>query len=56
LGITVLTLLNRNRWNVNIEAVLSFQRQKQALLQIFISEHKRKDGQPTEDEILMIFN
>jgi hypothetical protein len=56
LGITVVTPLNRNRWNLNIEAVLSFQRQKQALLRIFISEHKWKDGQPTEEEALMIFN
>jgi hypothetical protein len=56
LGITVVTPLNRNRWNLNIEAVLSFQRQKQAMLRIFISEHKWKDDQPTEEEALMIFN
>ena len=53
-GITVVTPLNRNRWNLNVEAVLSFQRQKQSLLRIFISEHKWKDGQPTEEEALMI--
>jgi hypothetical protein len=55
-GITVVTPLNRNRWNLNVEATLSFQRQRQAPLRIFISEHKWKDGQPTEDEAIMILN
>ena len=27
-GITVVTPLNRNRWNLNVEVVLSFQRQR----------------------------
>jgi len=52
--VPVVTPLNRNRWNLNVEAVLSFQRQKQSLLRILISEHKWKDAQPTEDEALMI--
>jgi hypothetical protein len=55
-GTTVVTPLNRNRWNLNIEATLSFQRQSQALLQIFISEHKWKGGQPTEEEAIMMLN
>lgn len=55
-GITVVTSLNRNRWNLNIEAILSFQRQHQALLRIFLSEHTWKGGQPTEEEALMILN
>ncbi|KAF1950771.1 hypothetical protein CC80DRAFT_222298 [Byssothecium circinans] len=55
-GITVVTPLNRNRWNLNVEATLSFQRQWQALLRIFISEHKWKDGQPTEEEAIIILN
>jgi hypothetical protein len=55
-GITVVTPLNRNRWNLNVEATLSFQRQWQAPLRIFISEHKWKDGQPTEEEAIMILN
>ncbi|KAL8281707.1 hypothetical protein RB600_008933 [Gaeumannomyces tritici] len=55
-GITVVTPLNRNRWNLNIEAALSFQKQWQAPLRIFISEHKWKDGQPTEEEALMILS
>jgi hypothetical protein len=38
LGITVVTPLNKNRWHLNIEATLSFQKQQQALLRIFISE------------------
>ncbi|KAM9876020.1 hypothetical protein VDGL01_09923 [Verticillium dahliae] len=54
-GITVVTPLNRNRWNLNIEATIAFhQRQRQAPLQIFISEHKWKDGEPTEEEALMM--
>jgi hypothetical protein len=55
-GITVVTSLNRNRWNLNTEAALSFQRQHQAPLRIFISEHKWKDGQPTEEEAFMILS
>ena len=55
-GITVVTPLNRNRWNLNVEAVLSFQRQREGLLRIFISEHKWKDGQPTEEEALMMLS
>ncbi|KAF2175935.1 hypothetical protein K469DRAFT_683350, partial [Zopfia rhizophila CBS 207.26] len=55
-GITVVTLLNRNRWNLNVEATLSFQRQWQAPLRIFISEHKWKDGQPTEEEAIIMLN
>ncbi|KAM5349348.1 hypothetical protein ACJ41O_005853 [Fusarium nematophilum] len=55
-GITVVTPLNRNRWNLNMEAILAFQRQHQATLRIFISDHKWKDGQPTEEEALMVLN
>lgn len=55
-GITVVTPLNRNRWNLNVEASLSYQRQHRATLRIFISEHKWKDGEPTEEEALMILN
>jgi hypothetical protein len=55
-GITVVTPLNKNRWNLNFEGILSFQRQQQAPLRIFISNHKWKDGEPTEEEALMILN
>lgn len=55
-GITVVTPLNRNRWNLNTEAILSFQRQHQRQLRIFISQHKWKDGQPTEEEATMILS
>ncbi|KAF1807904.1 hypothetical protein P152DRAFT_469266 [Eremomyces bilateralis CBS 781.70] len=55
-GITVVTPLNRNRWNLNLEAMLCFQRQRQGLLRIFMSEHKWKDGQPTEEEALMLLS
>ncbi|KAG7403652.1 ATP-dependent DNA helicase PIF1 [Fusarium oxysporum f. sp. rapae] len=55
-GITVVTPLNRNRWNLNMEAILAFRRQHQATLRIFISDHKWKDGQPTEEEALMMLN
>lgn len=53
-GITVVTPLNRNRWNLNVEAVLSFQRRRHALLRIFVSEHRWKDDQPTEEEALIV--
>jgi hypothetical protein len=53
-NITVVTPLNRNRWNLNMEATLAFQGKQQALLRIFISEHKWKDGEPTEEEALMM--
>jgi hypothetical protein len=52
----VVTPLNRNRWNLNTEATLSFQTQHKSLLRIFISEHKWKNGQPTEEEALMMLN
>jgi len=55
-GITVVSPLNKNRWNLNFEATLAFQNQKQALLRIFISEHKWRDGEPTEEEAIMILN
>ncbi|KAH8747987.1 hypothetical protein F5883DRAFT_436904 [Diaporthe sp. PMI_573] len=54
-GITVVTPLNRNRWNLNIEGSLSFQKRHRAGMRIFISEHNKwKDGQPTEEEALMV--
>lgn len=53
-GITVVTPLNRNRWNLNIEATIAFRKQHQAPLHIFVSEHKWKDGEPAEDEALMM--
>ena len=55
-GITEVMLLNRNRWNLNIEGRLSFQRQWQAILRIFISKHKWIEGEPTEEEALIILN
>ncbi|CAI6094612.1 unnamed protein product [Clonostachys chloroleuca] len=55
-GITVVMPLNRNRWNLNMEATLAFQQQHKATLRIFISDYKWKDGQPTEEEALMILN
>jgi hypothetical protein len=55
-GITAVTPLNRNRWNLNIEATLSFQKQRRVQLRIFISEYQWKGGQPTEQEALMVLN
>lgn len=55
-GITAVTPLNRNRWNLNIEATLSFQKQHRAQLRIFISEHRWIGGQPSEKEALMVLN
>jgi hypothetical protein len=53
-GITVVTPLNRNRWNLNMEASLAFQMQQRSMMLIFISEHKWKGGQPTEEEAIMM--
>ncbi|KNB16808.1 hypothetical protein FOXG_21800 [Fusarium oxysporum f. sp. lycopersici 4287] len=55
-GITVVTPLNRNRWNLNMEATLAFQILQRSLMRIFISEHKWKDGLPTEEEAIMMLN
>lgn len=55
-GITVVTPLNRNRWNLNMEASVAFQVQQRSMMRIFISEHKWKDGVPTEEEAIMILN
>lgn len=55
-GITVVTPLNRNRWNLNMEAALSFQIQQRSMMRIFISEHKWRDGLPSEEEATMMLN
>ncbi|XP_044723703.1 PIF1 protein [Hirsutella rhossiliensis] len=55
-GITVVTPLNRNRWNLNMEASLAFRVQQRSTMRIFISEHKWKEGLPTEEEAIMILN
>jgi hypothetical protein len=55
-GITVVTPLNRNRWNLNIEATLAFRRHQRVALRIFISEHRWLDGEPTEAEALIMLS
>jgi hypothetical protein len=55
-GITVVTPLNRNRWNLNMEATLAFQVQQRSMMRTFISEHRWRDGLPTEEEATMILN
>ncbi|XP_044715320.1 ATP-dependent DNA helicase PIF1 [Hirsutella rhossiliensis] len=55
-GITVVTPLNRNRWNLNMEASLAFRVQQRSTMRIFISEHKWKEGLPTEEEAIMVLN
>lgn len=54
--ITVVTPLNWNRWNLNMEATLSFQIQQRSMMRVFISEHKWKEGLPTEEEAIMMLN
>ena len=46
--------LNSNRWNLNIEAILSFQKQQNALVPIYMSEHRWQDAQTAEEEAFMI--
>ncbi|KJK73445.1 hypothetical protein H634G_11327 [Metarhizium anisopliae BRIP 53293] len=55
-GITVVTPLNRNRWNLNMEAALSLQVQQRSMMRIFLSQHKWKNGPPTEEEATMMLN
>jgi len=55
-GITVVTPLNRNRWNLNMEASLAFRKRQRSTMRIFISEHKWRRCLPTEEEAVMILN
>ncbi|KJZ74132.1 hypothetical protein HIM_06363 [Hirsutella minnesotensis 3608] len=55
-GITVVTPLNRNRWNLNMEASLAFRVQRRSTMRIFISEHRWKEELPTEEEAIMMLN
>ncbi|KAJ2971918.1 hypothetical protein NQ176_g7457 [Zarea fungicola] len=55
-GIIVVTPLNRNRWNLNMEASLAFQVDQRSTMRIFLSEHRWKDGTPTEEEATMMLN
>jgi hypothetical protein len=50
-GITTVTPLNRNRWNLNIEATLSFHEQHNRPLRIFLSEHTWGECRPTGEEV-----
>ena len=45
---------NSNRWNLNIEPTLSFQKQQNALVPIFMSEHRWQDAQTAEEEAFMV--
>ncbi|OAQ58219.2 ATP-dependent DNA helicase PIF1 [Pochonia chlamydosporia 170] len=54
-GITVVTPLNRNRWNLNMEAALSFQMQERSM-RIFLSQHKWNNGRRTAEETTMMLN
>ncbi|KJZ69333.1 hypothetical protein HIM_11273 [Hirsutella minnesotensis 3608] len=49
-------IVETNRWNLNMEASLAFQVRQRSMMRIFISEHKWKDGMPTEEEAIMIMN
>ncbi|KAM4067987.1 hypothetical protein HRG_009706 [Hirsutella rhossiliensis] len=53
---TVVTPLNRNRWNLNMEANLAFRVQDRSTMRTFISEHRWKEGLPKEEEAIMMLN
>ncbi|KAM4067941.1 PIF1-like helicase [Hirsutella rhossiliensis] len=53
-GVTVVTPLNRNRWNLNLEAALAFRARQRTAARIFVSEHKWRDGTPTEEEAVLM--
>ncbi|RSL77772.1 hypothetical protein CDV31_017308 [Fusarium ambrosium] len=55
-GITVVTPLNRKRWNLNMETTLSFQTQQRPMMRIFMSEHKWKEALPAEEAIMILKN
>ncbi|KJZ68057.1 hypothetical protein HIM_12552 [Hirsutella minnesotensis 3608] len=55
-GITVVTPLNRNRWNLNMEATLAFRVQQRSMMRIFMSEHRWKEELPTEEEAITMLN
>ncbi|XP_044715953.1 tetratricopeptide repeat domain-containing protein [Hirsutella rhossiliensis] len=44
----------RNRWNLNLEAALVFRARQQTAARIFLSEHKWRDGTPTEEEAVLM--
>ncbi|KAM4061622.1 PIF1-like helicase [Hirsutella rhossiliensis] len=52
-GLTVVTPLNRNRWNLNLEAALAFRERRRTAARVF-SEHKWRDGVPTEEEAVLM--
>ncbi|KAM4064178.1 PIF1-like helicase [Hirsutella rhossiliensis] len=52
-GLTVVTPLNRNRWNLNLEAALAFRRGG-GRRRASSSEHKWRDGVPTEEEAVLM--
>ncbi|KAM4058352.1 PIF1-like helicase [Hirsutella rhossiliensis] len=53
-GLTVVTPLNRNRWNLNLEAALAFREGRRTAARVFLSEHKWRDGVPTEEEAVLM--
>ncbi|XP_044717892.1 PIF1-like helicase domain-containing protein [Hirsutella rhossiliensis] len=53
-GVTVVTPLNRNRWNLNLEAALAFRAQQRTAARVFLSEHKWKGGEPSEEEAVLM--
>ncbi|KAM4061649.1 PIF1-like helicase [Hirsutella rhossiliensis] len=53
-GLTVVTPLNRNRWNLNLEAALAFRARRRTAARVFLSEHKWREGLPTEEEALLM--
>ncbi|KAM4056467.1 PIF1-like helicase [Hirsutella rhossiliensis] len=53
-GLTVVTPLNRNRWNLNLEAALAFRARRRTAARVFLSEHKWREGLPTEEEAVLM--
>ncbi|KND86299.1 hypothetical protein TOPH_09074 [Tolypocladium ophioglossoides CBS 100239] len=39
-----------------MEGTVAFQIQQRSMIRIFVSEHKWKDGLPTEEEAIMVLN
>lgn len=50
-GLRAITPLNRNRWSLNMEAVVDWVRFRRRHISVFISTHARRDRAPSPQEV-----
>jgi hypothetical protein len=51
----VITPLNRHRWDLNSQAVMMWAKRRGKTVSIFMSSHKWTGGQPSEEEMMRVF-